>query len=210
MGSVVADGEEVVFNDGTPSSPRDIFDLVSHALGEQRKAIVSFEVDGTDVLQTGNFPETFEAVIIKSLVHDEIILRISIQLLNQLGESIAHLKAYQSNILSVAWSEVFKQMDGFISKIQPFADLIDNVSPYVQSYNPPWGNQFTEIAQVQANCLNLVLGAFEQKNPARLSEIINTELIPVIEDTHKLFGESAIPSLKELVLANNPNWQNDA
>ena len=43
-----------------------------------------------------------------------------------------HLKSYRSNILSVPWSEVFKQMDQFISKIQPFADLIDNVAPYVR------------------------------------------------------------------------------
>ena len=45
MGSVIADGEEVVFDEGMPDSPRDIFDLVSQALGDQRKAIVKFEVD---------------------------------------------------------------------------------------------------------------------------------------------------------------------
>jgi len=62
MGRVTADGEEVVFDEGTPSSPRDIFDLVSQVLGEQRKAIVSFVSDGKDSLQTGTFPESFELI----------------------------------------------------------------------------------------------------------------------------------------------------
>ena len=54
MGSVIADGEEVVFDEGTPDL-RDIFDLVSQALGDQRKAIVKFEVDQRDCLQMESF-----------------------------------------------------------------------------------------------------------------------------------------------------------
>ena len=45
------------------------------------------------------------------------------------------ITAYQINILTTPWSDVFKQMDSFIAKIQPFADLIDHISPFSQSYN---------------------------------------------------------------------------
>ena len=107
--------------------------------------------------------------MITSMLHDEIIFRISTQLLNQMNELENHLKAYQGNVLSIAWSEVFKQMDQFISKIQPFADLIDNVAPYVQSYSPPWADRFMSIAKEQANCLNLLLRSFEMRHPAGLS-----------------------------------------
>ena len=50
------------------------------------------------------------------------------------------LQAYAQNVLNIAWSEVFKRMDEFIQKIQPFADLIDNLGPYVSTYSPPWKN----------------------------------------------------------------------
>ena len=183
MGSVIADGEEVVFDEGTPNSPRDIFDLVSQALGDQRKAIVKFEVDQLDCLQEGKFPDSFDSIMITSMLHDEIILRISIQLLNQMNELENHLKAYQGNVLSIAWSEVFKQMDQFISKIQPFADLIDNVAPYVQSYSPPWADRFMSIAKEQANCLNLLLNSFEMRHPAGLSHCVGSELVPLCNST---------------------------
>ena len=49
-------------------------------------------------------------------------------------------EAYIRNILSVSWSEVFKRMDEFINKVQPFADLLDNLSPYAQTYQPPGVN----------------------------------------------------------------------
>ena len=210
MGRVTADGEEVVFDEGTPSSPRDIFDLVSQVLGEQRKAIVSFVSDGKDSLQTGTFPESFELIEIKSMYHDEIILRISIELLNQMSELVGQLKAYQGNVLSVPWSEVFKQMDQFIAKIQPFADLVDNVAPYVQSYSPPWGDQFTTIAQDQANCLNIILKSFEIRHPAALSNCLESDLIPLCESTHSLFGNEVIPYLKDYLKSINHKWSNDA
>lgn len=126
MANITADGEDVIFDQGSPSSPRDVFDLVSQALGEQRKAIVRFEVDKMDCLQTGQFPDSFESIVLDSMYHDEIILRISLQLLNQMSELSPQLRAYQGNILTSPWTEVFKQMDQFIAKIQPFADLIDN------------------------------------------------------------------------------------
>ena len=210
MGSVIADGEEVVFDEGTPDLPRDIFDLVSQALGDQRKAIVKFEVDQRDCLQDGKFPDSFKSISIETMLHDEIILRISIQLLNQMNELENHLKSYRSNILSVPWSEVFKQMDQFISKIQPFADLIDNVAPYVQSYSPPWADKFNSIAKNQANCLNLLLSSFEMRHPAGLSHHIGTNLVPLCESTHSLFSEEIIPYLKSHLKEVNPDWSNDA
>ena len=210
MGSVIADGEEVVFDEGTPNSPRDIFDLVSQALGDQRKAIVKFEVDQLDCLQEGKFPDSFDSIMITSMLHDEIILRISIQLLNQMNELENHLKAYQGNVLSIAWSEVFKQMDQFINKIQPFADLIDNVAPYVQSYSPPWADRFMSIAKEQANCLNLLLNSFEMRHPAGLSHCVGSELVPLCNSTHELFAKEIIPFLKSNVEEVNPDWSNDA
>ena len=100
MGSVVADGEEVVFEEGMPDSPRNIFDLVSQALSEQRKAIVKFKVDHKNCLQDGEFPESFDFIEIESMPHDEIILRISIQLLNKMSDLESQLRAYQANVLS--------------------------------------------------------------------------------------------------------------
>ena len=210
MGRVTADGEEVVFDEGTPTSPRDIFDLVSQALGDQRRAIVKFDSDKEDCLTSGSFPDRFVSIDIQSMYHDEIILRISIQLLNQMSDLVVQLKAYQGNVLSVPWSEVFKQMDQFISKIQPFADLVDNVAPYVQSYSPPWGDRFTSIAQGQANCLNTILKSFETKHPAGLSNCLGSDLIPLCETTQLLFRDEIIPYLKEFLKSNNPDWTDDA
>ncbi|MDG1173216.1 MAG: hypothetical protein P8M67_02850 [Opitutales bacterium] len=210
MANITADGEDVIFDQGTPSSPRDVFDLVSQALGEQRKAIVRFEVDKMDCLQTGQFPDSFELIVLDSMYHDEIILRISLQLLNQMSELSPQLRAYQGNILTSPWTEVFKQMDQFIAKIQPFADLIDNTSPFVQSYSPPWGDRFTETAQKQANCLNLILNAFEIRNPAGLSQVLGSDLIPLVESGQALFDQVIIPYLKNSVKKHTPEWSYDA
>lgn len=210
MGKVIADGENVVFAEGIPDSPRVIFDLVSQTLGDQRKAIVKFEVDQIDCLLDGKFPDSFKSIMISTMLHDEIILRISTQLLDQMNELENNLKAYQGNILSIAWSEVFKQMDQFINEIQPFADLIDNVAPYVQAYSPPWADKFTCIARDQADYLNLVLRSFEMRDPAGLSQCVGGKLVPLCKSTHSLFADEIIPYLKRIIEEVNADLSNDA
>ena len=69
--------------------------------------------------------------------HDELTLRLVIEALNHMSDTGMQLQAYAQNVLNIAWSEVFKRMDEFIQKIQPFADLIDNLGPYVSTYSPP-------------------------------------------------------------------------
>ena len=65
MGRVTADGEEVVFDEGTPTSPRDIFDLVSQALGDQRRAIVKFDSDKEDCLTVDRSQTALSLLIFK-------------------------------------------------------------------------------------------------------------------------------------------------
>ena len=96
-------------------------------------------------------------------------------------------------------------MDQFISKIQPFADLIDNVSPYANAYNPEWASSLNDIAKEQANCLTFILQAFENNNPASLSDEIGVTFLPLIKKIKNLFLNDVIPQLEEMVnLATNP------
>jgi hypothetical protein len=198
MPKVLADNEEVVFQEGIPEDPSQIYELLMGAFAEQRRSVVKYLVDGEDALQAAEFPKTFELIEAESLSHDEITLRLSIQFINQMSGLENSLSAYSMNILSTPWSEVFKQMDAFIQKIQPFADLIDHVSPYAHSYNPPWKTNIEKIAQDQANSLAAILSAFENFDPASLSIVLENELLPVFRKCLSLFDQEIIPFLKEL------------
>ena len=196
MPKVLADNEEVVFQEGIPKEPSHIYELLMGAFAEQRRSVVKFIVDGQDALQSCEFKETFELIEAESLSHDEITLRLSIDFINQLSTLEDSILAYQLNILTTPWSEVFKQMDLFIQKIQPFADIIDHVNPYAQSYSPPWKDGVDRVAKAQAGTLARLLTCFENFDPAGLSEELENGFIPLFRKTIKLFSENIIPHLK--------------
>ena len=56
MPKVMADSEEVVFQEGIPKDPGQIYQLLMGAFAEQRRSVVEYIVDGEDALQTGEFP----------------------------------------------------------------------------------------------------------------------------------------------------------
>jgi hypothetical protein len=198
MPKVLADNEEVVFQEGIPEDPSHIYELLMGAFAEQKRSVVKYLVDGEDALQAGEFPKTFELIEAESLSHNEITLRLSIELINQMNGLENSLSAYSVNVLSTPWSEVFKQMDAFIQKIQPFADLIDHVIPYAQSYSPSWRPEIENIALEQSKCLDFILKSFENLDPATLSNEISDRLIPTLKNCLSLFEKSIIPQLKEL------------
>ncbi len=197
MPKVLADKEEVIFQEGIPTDPSQIYQLLMGAFAEQRRSVVKFAVDGHDALQTGKFPDSFEIIEAESLTHDEITFRLSIDFINQMSTLENSITAYQINILTTPWSDVFKQMDSFISKIQPFADLIDHISPYAQSYSPPWKDEIEKLAKQQAECLGRILGTFENADPAGLSEELENGFLPMLKTTLALFSKTIIPFLKE-------------
>ena len=72
MPKVLADNEEVVFQQGVPENPAQIYELLMQAFAEQRRSVIKFVVDGNDALQTGEFADSFELISAESLLHDEI------------------------------------------------------------------------------------------------------------------------------------------
>ena len=199
MPTVWADNEEVQFTEDIPQEPSNVYELLMGALSEQGRAVVKFIVDGVDALESGAFPEGYEKIEAFSLTHDELTLRLIIEALNHMSDTGMQLQAYAQNVLNIAWSEVFKRMDEFIQKIQPFADLIDNLGPYVSTYSPPWKKSFENIAREQSECLGGILSAFEQGSPARLSDELCEGFLPIYNRSRKLFDSEVIPFLKEKV-----------
>ena len=148
-------------------------------------------------LQSGEFEKSFELIEAESLSHDEITLRLSIELINQMNSLEGSLLAYQANILSTPWSEVFKQMNAFIEKIQPFADLVDHVIPYAQSYSPAWRGKLDRYRQGSGGkpfCPSY--SAFENFDPASLSNELSYNFLPLFKKTLGLFDADIIPFLK--------------
>ena len=199
MPTVWADNEEVQFTEDIPKEPSSVYELLMGALSEQGRAVVKFIVDGEDALENGAFPDEYEKIEAFSLTHDELTLRLIIEALNHMSDTGMQLQAYAQNVLNIAWSEVFKRMDEFIQKIQPFADLIDNLGPYVSTYSPPWKKSFENIAKEQSECLGGILSAFEQGSPARLSDELCERFLPIYNRFRKLFDSEVIPFLKEKV-----------
>lgn len=199
MPTVWADNEEVQFTEDIPKEPSSVYELLMGALSEQGRAVVKFIVDGVDALESGAFPDEYDKIEAFSLTHDELTLRLIIEALNHMSDTGMQLQAYAQNVLNIAWSEVFKRMDEFIQKIQPFADLIDNLGPYVSTYSPPWKKSFENIAREQSECLGGILSAFEQGSPARLSDELCEGFLPIYNRSRKLFDSEVIPFLKEKV-----------
>ena len=196
---VIADGEEVIFDGDFPHEPSRVYDLLMGALSEQGRVVVKFIVDGNDSLQSGEFPDTFTKIEAVSLSHDELTLRLILESMKHLGQTEEQFEAYVRNILSVPWSEVFRQMDQLISKVKPFAELLDNLGPYALTYEPPWKESLETVSKDQAESLNKILTSFEQGNPALLSDELSVRFLPVFKRTRKLFNDEIIPYLQERV-----------
>ena len=194
--SIFADGEEVIFEGEIPSEPSRIYELLMNALSEQSRVVVKFFVDGKDALQEGSFPDTYEKIDIESLSHHELTLRLSIESINQMSGFDKDFENYLGNVLSVPWSQVFKKMDELISKIKPFADLLDNLGPYSQVYSPSWKESYDELVKDQHDALTGILNSFEESNPAKLSDELSVRFIPVFKRALKLFDDQIIPELK--------------
>lgn len=195
--SIFADGEEVIFEGEIPSEPSRIYELLMNAYSEQSKVVVKFFVDGKDALHEGSFPDTFNKIEAESLTHHELTLRLSIEAINQMSGFGKDFENYLANVLSVPWSQVFKKMDELVSKMQPFADLLDNLGPYSQVYTPSWREAYDELVKAQHTSLTGILNAFEQANPASLSDELSVRFIPVFKRALKLFHDKIIPDLKE-------------
>jgi hypothetical protein len=197
VSKVIADGEEVIFEGDVPLEPSRVYELLMGALSEQGRVVVQFVVDGVDSLEGGSFPDVYEKIEAFSLSHDELTLRLILESMKHLGQTEEQFQAYVRNILSVPWSEVFRQMDQLISRVQPFADLLDNLGPYAQTYDPPWRESLEAVAKEQSESLNEILTSFEQGNPALLSDELSVRFLPVFKRTRKLFVEEVVPFLQK-------------
>lgn len=199
MPNVWADSEEVVFENGMPTDPKHIYELMMGALAEQGRAVVEYIVDGVDCIKGTEFPSSFELIKAKSMSHDEITLRLANENLKLIENLCTQIDAYSRNILSTPWSEVFKRMDSLIEKIQPFADLIDNVSPYANAYSPPWSDGLNKLASLQGEILASMLKSFENGDPASLSDLMTVRFVPLVKRISKFFRDDVIPHLENLV-----------
>ena len=201
MSSVWADKEEVVFDGEIPVDPSRVYDLLMGALSEQGRVVVEFLVDGVDALREGKFPDQYEKIEIASQTHDELTLRLIMETMKHLVGMEEQFTAYACNILRTPWSEVFKRMEELINKVKPFAELMDNLTPYVQTYTPAWKEKFENLASEQADSLGQVLNGFEQGNPAGLSEELGIRFLEVFKKGRKLFNEEIIPDLKGRIVS---------
>jgi len=61
MAKVMADKEEVIFQEGVPESPSQIYQLLMQAYSEQRRSVVKFFVDEVDCM-SGNYPKNFYSI----------------------------------------------------------------------------------------------------------------------------------------------------
>ena len=201
MPSVTVDQEEVVFDGGIPTEPNKVYDLLMGVLAGQGRVVVAFVVDGVDSLREESNPTSFEKIEVATQTHHELTLRLIMETMKHLIHVEEEFLAYACNVLKTPWSEVFQRMDQLINKIKPFAELLDNLTPYVETYHPPWQQEFERISHKQADALDKILNAFEKGNPADLSQELAGGFLSVFKDGTIFLKNESIPYLKEKVTA---------
>lgn len=199
MPSVWVDNEEVVFKEGIPSETVKVYDLLMGVLAQDGRVIVEFVVDGTDTLRSGETPGSFFKIEAKSQTHHELTLRLVMETSKHLVHMEEHMQAYAVNVLKTSWAEVFQRMDELIAKIKPFAELFDNLVPYVQTYDPPWKETFESIAKEQACTLEGIMDSFERASPAILSDTLACRFCANFREASHFFASVMIPFLKDRV-----------
>jgi hypothetical protein len=161
--------------------------------------VVAFVVDGVDSLREESNPTSFEKIEVATQTHHELTLRLIMETMKHLIHVEEEFLAYACNVLKTPWSEVFQRMDQLINKIKPFAELLDNLTPYVETYHPPWQQEFERISHAQADALDKILIAFEKGNPADLSQELAGGFLSVFKEGTTFLKNDSIPYLKEKV-----------
>lgn len=200
MAEVSVDGEEVIFEGEPPSDLGQLFDLLMGAMSERGRAVVSFRVDGVDVMTSSNenpLPATFDKIEASTLTHAEITLQLIERVENETSSLSNELVAYSQRILLLGWTEIFRRMDEFISRIQPLADLLDNLGPFAQTYDPPWGKAFADLQRKQGEALERALACFEIGDCAGLSDLVADSFSAVLTDFRKLSDKEIKPYLRQ-------------
>ena len=120
MPEVIVDDEPVEFNGPIPEDPKIIFDLLFEALAGERKSVLEYHVDGSDILQLQdqNFPSHYDTIVAKSISHAQLTLRLIESTLEISKNIVSELESYASRILSNPWSIVFEKMQDFIENIE--------------------------------------------------------------------------------------------
>lgn len=199
MAEVKVDGEEVLFEGDPPQDVGQVYELLMGAMSERGRAVVSFLVNGVDILkqtEEDEVPSTFERIEASTLSHAELT-HMLLERVEEETESLEDdLLAYSRSVLLLGWSEIFRRMDEFIEKIKPIADIVDNLGPFAQTYDPPWREAFETLRQKQADTLEETLACFETGNSPGLSDAVAGPFTTVLADFRKLASEEMKPYLR--------------
>ena len=144
-----------------------------------------------------SLPETFEKIEASTLTHAEITLQLIERVENETLSLSDELEAYSRKILLLGWTEIFQRMDEFIGKIQPIADLLDNLGPFAQTYEPPWRDAFADLQRKQGIALERALACFQVGDSAGLSDVVAGPFHTVLADFRKLSDEEMKPHLRQ-------------
>ncbi|MFP6854397.1 MAG: hypothetical protein VB980_01330 [Opitutales bacterium] len=199
MPEVTVDGEEVVFEGHPPNDVGQLFELLMGAMSERGRAVVSFLVDGVDLLtQTDGdaAPSKFDRIDASTLSHAELTHMLIERVEEETQSLDEELLAYSRRVLLLGWSEIFSRMEEFVDKIKPVADLVDNLGPFAQTYDPPWRAEFETLRQKQAEALEYVLSCFQLGDSAGLSDAVSGPFASMFSDFRKLSSKKMKPYLQ--------------
>ena len=200
MAEVSVDGEEVVFEGEAPQEVGQVFDLLLGAMSERGRALVSFMVDGKDLMflaENDPPPSSFQKIEAFTLTHVELTLRLLERMEEETESLEEELLAYSRKVLFLGWSEIFNRMDEFVGKIQPLADLVDNLEPFSKTYDPPWRGPFEALQGQQSEALERVLTCFKAGDSAGLSDAVASSFLPMLAEFRKLSRKKMQPQLRE-------------
>tara|TARA_Y100000588_G_scaffold367089_1_gene433445 strand:+ start:2286 stop:2906 length:621 start_codon:yes stop_codon:yes gene_type:complete len=200
MAEVSVDGEEVVFEGEAPQEAGQVFDLLLGAMSERGRALVSFMVDGKDLMflaENDPPPSSFQKIEAFTLTHVELTLRLLERVEKETESLEEELLAYSRKVLFLGWSEIFNRMDEFVGKIQPIADLVDNLEPFSKTYDPPWRGSFEVLQSQQSEALERVLTCFKAGDSAGLSDAIASSFLPMLAEFRQLSRKKMQPQLRE-------------
>jgi len=191
VATVYYDGEEVAFEGKAPESLNSLLEILRTNAMTQRRALVSFKVDGTEAIDeqidlSGNDYQKVEA---QTAAQAELFVGAIDRVVAQLGDPDEQINDILNVLLTEEWAVGFNKLNDFLQALSSYFELLANISFYGQSANRPWVVDFLNDTKRLERSFQNILKYCETQDVTALCSELSENFQPVyVENLNRVKG----------------------